>query len=112
MEQLTDTTAISATRLMDVAREVVLQLGEWQHHPALNITIYNALGGRRPHINLSLVGRDVSHADHAAYLDVLAIALGVVMKVDKHWYAAVDQFNYLGTGVSVAGTGQIGQVES
>ena len=107
MTHTTDTTVISATRLMDLAREVVLQLGEWQHHPALTINIWNALGGRRPHINLSLVGREVSHADHAAYLDSLAIALGVVTRVDKNWNASVDQFDYRGTGVSVAGTGEI-----
>jgi len=109
--QLTDTVPISATRLMDVAREVVLQLGEFQHHPALVVTTYTQLGDG-PHIVIYLAADRASHADQASFLDLLAIALDTVVRVSPTWIGSAYSLGYRGTGVTVAGQGRIVEVSS
>lgn len=111
MTQLTDTVPISATRLMDVAREITLQLGEFQHHPHLMVTTFNRLAGR-PHITFGLVGEEVPQADQSVFLDQLATILDTVMHVTPDWIGDVRRVDYQGTGVTVTGGGRIAQVES
>lgn len=109
MTQTTDTTPISATRLMDVAREITLQLGEFQHHPALTITTYNQLGSS-PHVAILLSADRATTADQAAFLDLLAIALDTVVRVSPTWIGSAYSLGYRGTGVTVAGQGRIVEV--
>lgn len=73
MTQLTDTVPISATRLMDVARDITLQLGEWQHHPNLTMHISNRQMGN-PGVFFSM-SWDAPEATMRDFIDAFAFAM-------------------------------------
>ncbi|WP_435110113.1 hypothetical protein [Nocardiopsis synnemataformans] len=73
MIQISDTLTISATRLMDLAREVTLQLGEWQYHKHLVVSVNNWQLGR-PSVYFTLT-HEADRQTRLDFIDAFATAL-------------------------------------
>lgn len=94
MIQISDTLTISATRLLDLAREVTLQLGEWQYHKHLVVHLSHS---GRPTVYFTLAD-DADDTTRADFIDAVSTALdkpirslpcqsgGVLMSVSSSGY--------------------------
>lgn len=109
MTQTTDTPAVSGLRVLDVAHTITSELGEWQYHPGLATDTYNDMVGR-PQVNFHLIASKATTGEIAEFLDGLAVVLGTVVHVSKHWIGSATVTDFRGTGVSVYGNGRIVEV--
>jgi methionine synthase II (cobalamin-independent) len=104
--QISDTLTISATRLMDLAREVTLQLGEWQYHKHLVVSVNNwQIAGPSVFFTLS------ADADRQARLDFIdAFATAVderVRTLPRQGGGWLMSVSYQDGGVSVGASVQV-----
>ncbi|GAA0972527.1 hypothetical protein Q7689_00070 [Nocardiopsis tropica] len=79
MTYLTDTLTISATRVLDLARDVTLQLGEWQFHRDLTVSVNNRHGGA-PLVYMSL-SPDANDSTRREFIDAFAAAMDTPVAV-------------------------------
>lgn len=110
MIQITETLSISATRLMDLAREVTLRLGEWQYHKHLRVAVSNSQLGR-PAIFFTLT-HDADRSTRLDFIDAFAVAMDEKVHTtpshyDGGWLMSVGYQDVSGVhvGASVTITG-------
>lgn len=110
MIQITDTLTISATRLGDLAREVVLQLGDWQFHKNLTYSVSNWQLGS-PTVFFTLT----DHADddtRTEFIDAFAQSQDAAVRTFRRhtgghlMSVTIPNFNF--TGVTVSASVNVG----
>lgn len=104
--QISDTLTISATRLMDLAREVTLQLGEWQYHKHLVVSVNNWQIAR-PSIFFTL-SADADRTTRLDFIDAFAMAVdGRVRTLPRQGGGWLMSVSYQEGGVSVGASVQV-----
>ncbi|WP_433701834.1 hypothetical protein [Nocardiopsis sp. CA-288880] len=109
MTYLTDTLTISATRILDLARDVTAELGEWQFHRDLVVSVNNRHGGA-PLVYVSL-SPDADDTTRREFIDAVAQALDTPVtalpcRAGGH-LLSVSVADYDRTGVTVAASVQV-----
>ncbi|MEU0236836.1 hypothetical protein ABZ234_04030 [Nocardiopsis sp. NPDC006198] len=109
MKHLTDTLTISATRILDLAQQVAAELGEWQFHRDLVVSVNNRHCGA-PLVYVSLS----TSADQAArreFIDAFAGAMDAPVSPlpcrAGGWLMSVTVHDYDRSGVTVAASVQV-----
>lgn len=91
MTQTTDTLTISATRLMDTARDVTLRLGAWQYHQHLVMHLATSQFGS-PAVFFTLADGS-TRQERLDFIDDFAVAMGSRVathpRVSGGWLMAV-----------------------
>jgi len=106
---LTDTLTISATRILDVARQITLQLGEWQYHRDLVVSV-NTFHGDGPLVFVSLAAT-ANDATRREFIDAVSQALdspvSVLPRRAGGQLLSVSARGYDWSGVTVAASVQV-----
>jgi hypothetical protein len=104
--QISDTLTISATRLMDLAREVTLRLGEWQYHKHLVVSVNNWQLGR-PAVFFTLTA-DADRQTRLDFIDAFAVALDErVRTLPRQGGGWLMSVSYRDSGVCVGASVQV-----
>ncbi|QVJ03017.1 hypothetical protein KGD82_13360 [Nocardiopsis eucommiae] len=109
MTHITDTLTISATRLMDLSREVLLQLGEWQYHRHLTVHASNHQGDA-PSVFVTL-SQDADELSRRDFIDAFSMAMDVPVRTFEDgagWLLVVPIPDYDSTGVTVSASVSVG----
>lgn len=99
--------AVGMTRLLDVARDIILRLGEWQYHASL-ITSLDVEYLGSPLIFLTL-GDDASSREHSEFLDAVERVTGVTARSGPGGRVlSILARDWEGTGVTVIAQAPVG----
>jgi hypothetical protein len=108
--QTTETFPTSGTRVLDVAHQIVAELGTWQYHPALTVTVYTHMVNG-PQVRISLMHHETDDATRAVFLDaatpVLDVDAMITASHDGGLLSVLYVQDFRGTGVAVHMSGRI-----